>query len=54
MVTAINPHHVDSEKPAAPVLFTPDELRLLGDEQFFRAKARIMNRIGGADNTGMK
>jgi|GEM_PF-401790 len=31
--------------PKAPILFTPDELRLLGDEQFFRAKARIMTKM---------
>jgi len=31
--------------PTAPVLFTPDELRLLGDEQFFRAKARVMKKM---------
>jgi hypothetical protein len=31
--------------PADPVVFTPDELRLLGDEQFFRAKARIMTKM---------
>src|SRR5881296_2654692 len=30
---------------AEPVLFTPDELTLLGDEQFFRAKARIMTKM---------
>src|SRR5439155_27126471 len=30
---------------AEPVLFTPDELTLLGDTQFFRAKARIMTKI---------
>ncbi len=28
-----------------PVLFTPDELTLLGDTQFFRAKARIMTKM---------
>ena len=31
--------------PDEPILFTPDELRLLGDEQFFRAKARIMKKM---------
>ncbi len=36
---------MDREKPVASVLFTPDELRLLGDEQFFRAKARIMKKV---------
>ena len=36
---------MDREKPIAPVLFTPDELRLLGDEKFFRAKARIMEKM---------
>jgi hypothetical protein len=36
---------VDPEKPSDPVLFTPDELRLLGDRQFFRAKARIMKKM---------
>ena len=36
---------MDQESSAAPVLFTPDELRLLGDEQFFRAKARIMKKM---------
>ncbi len=30
---------------AEPVLFTPEELTLLGDEQFFRAKARIMKKM---------
>ncbi len=30
---------------ADPILFTPDELTLLGDEQFFRAKARIMKKM---------
>src|SRR5438552_591782 len=30
---------------AEAVLFTPDELTLLGDTQFFRAKARIMTRM---------
>src|SRR5881396_4233849 len=30
---------------AEPVLFTPDELTLLGDTQFFRAKARIMTKM---------
>ena len=43
--TAINPYHVDPEKPAAPVVFTPDELRLIGDGQFFREKARIMKKM---------
>lgn len=28
-----------------PILFTADELSLLGDAQFFRAKARIMKRV---------
>jgi len=31
--------------PAEPILFTPEELTLLGDEQFFRAKARIMKKM---------
>src|SRR5437667_5425925 len=31
--------------PAEPILFTPKELTLLGDEQFFRAKARIMKKM---------
>lgn len=31
--------------PADPVFFTPDELRLLGDQTFFRAKARIMKKM---------
>lgn len=31
--------------PADPVVFTPDELRLLGDEKFFHAKARIMEKM---------
>jgi len=31
--------------PTDSVLFTPDELRLLGDEQFFRAKAQIMKKM---------
>src|SRR5438132_6385492 len=31
--------------PAEPILFTPEELALLGDEQFFRAKARIMTKM---------
>src|SRR5216117_4381006 len=31
--------------PAGPILFTPEELTLLGDEQFFRAKARIMKKM---------
>jgi len=31
--------------PAQPILFTPEELTLLGDEQFFRAKARIMKKM---------
>ena len=31
--------------PTDPVVFTPDELRLLGDETFFRAKARIMKKM---------
>ena len=30
---------------AEPVLFTPDELTLLRDTQFFRAKARIMTKM---------
>src|SRR5438093_5587626 len=30
---------------AQPVLFTPDELTLLRDTQFFRAKARIMTKM---------
>src|SRR3989449_4059207 len=30
---------------AEPVLFTPDELTLLGDTQFFRAKAQIMTKM---------
>src|SRR6266849_4042705 len=32
---------------ADPILFTPDELALLGDTQFFRAKARIMTKMKG-------
>lgn len=28
-----------------PVLFTPDELRLIGDAKFFRAKAHIMKKV---------
>ena len=37
---------MNKERAAAePVLFTPDELTLLGDEQFFRAKARIMTKM---------
>ena len=36
---------MDPEKPPAPVLFTPDELRLLGDRTFFRAKAQIMKKM---------
>jgi hypothetical protein len=35
------------EKPADSVLFTPDELRLLSDEQFFRSKAWIMKKVRG-------
>jgi len=31
--------------PADPVLFTPDELRLLGDQMFFRAKAQTMKKM---------
>ncbi|MEK6549522.1 MAG: hypothetical protein AABZ51_05430 [Nitrospirota bacterium] len=31
--------------PTDSVLFTPDDLRLLGDENFFRAKARIMKKM---------
>ncbi len=31
--------------PADPVVFTPDELRLLGDQAFFRAKAQIMKKM---------
>jgi len=31
--------------PADPVLFTPDELRLLGDQTFFRAKAQTMKKM---------
>jgi len=31
--------------PAELVVFTPDELRLLGDEKFFHAKARIMKKM---------
>ena len=31
--------------PADPVVFTPDELRLLGDQTFFRAKARTMKKM---------
>ncbi len=31
--------------PDEPILFTPDELRLLGDQQFFRAKAQIMKKM---------
>jgi len=31
--------------PTDSVLFTPDELRLLGDQTFFRAKARIMKKM---------
>ena len=33
------------DAPAKPVVFTPDEVRLLGDETFFRAKARIMKKM---------
>jgi hypothetical protein len=36
---------MDPEKPADPVVFTPDELRLLGDQTFFRAKARTMKKM---------
>ncbi len=36
---------MDPEKPADLVLFTPDELRLLGDQTFFRAKAQIMKKM---------
>jgi len=37
---------MSKERAAAePVLFTPEELTLLGDEQFFRAKARIMKKM---------
>src|SRR5438445_3863233 len=37
---------MNKERAAAePVLFTPDELTLLGDTQFFRAKARIMTKM---------
>jgi len=36
---------VAPEKPAAPVLFTPDELRLLDDRTFFRAKAQTMKKM---------
>jgi len=36
---------MEPEKPADLVLFTPDELTLLGDTQFFRAKARIMTKM---------
>src|SRR2546428_3826983 len=37
---------MSKERAAAePVLFTPDELTLLGDTQFFRAKARIMTKM---------
>ncbi len=31
--------------PADPAVFTPDELRLLGDQTFFRAKAQIMKKM---------
>lgn len=31
--------------PTDPVVFTPDELRLLGDQTFFRAKAQIMKKM---------
>src|SRR5437667_10150314 len=31
--------------PAEPILFTRKEPTLLGDEQFFRAKARIMKKM---------
>src|SRR5207249_12207962 len=37
---------MSKERAAAePVLFTQDELTLLGDTQFFRAKARIMTKM---------
>lgn len=36
---------MDREKPAAPVVLTPDELRLLGDRTFFCAKAQIMKKM---------
>ena len=36
---------MDTEKSPEPVLFTPDELRLLGDTTFFREKARIMKKM---------
>ena len=36
---------MDQEKPAAPVVFTPDELHLLGDTAFFCEKARIMKKM---------
>src|SRR2546430_17707119 len=29
----------------APFFFTPDEIGLVADEQFFRAKARIMKKV---------
>jgi hypothetical protein len=28
-----------------PILFTPEELRLIGEEKFFRAKAQIMKKV---------
>src|SRR3989454_509327 len=43
--------------PAEPILFTPEELTLLGDEQFFRAKAQykknLMTRYGGVADQGL-
>ncbi|MBI4400153.1 MAG: hypothetical protein HY581_00795 [Nitrospirae bacterium] len=30
-----------------PILFTPDELRLVADDQFFLVKARIMKKVRG-------
>lgn len=36
---------INSITETAPGLFTPDELALIGDEAFFRAKAAIMQKV---------
>ncbi len=38
--------------PADPVAFTPDELRLLGDQTFFRAKAQNMKKMKANPESG--